>query len=163
MDEQELQRLLQQAMEEIRTLGSVSKETADKIELAGDSSAKFKKQLMDAGAQFTRTMTGFTKSVGEGNTEFTVFNSVVDSVTGALTEMGKSIPFAGAAMVALGEGTKFLLGQLQATTKAFNQVSAAGLAGADGMSGLRDQFTTAGIDQGRNGQQRSPGQIWWYC
>ena len=146
MDEQELQRLLQQAMEEIRTLGSVSKETADKIELAGDSSAKFKKQLMDAGAQFTRTMTGFTKSVGEGNTEFTVFNSVVDSVTGALTEMGKSIPFAGAAMVALGEGTKFLLGQLQATTKAFNQVSAAGLAGADGMSGLRDQFTTAGID-----------------
>jgi hypothetical protein len=60
--------------------------------------------------------------------------------------MGKSIPLAGAALVALGEGTKFLLGQLQATTKAFNQVGAAGLAGADGMSGLRDQFTAAGID-----------------
>ena len=146
MDEQELQRLLQQAVEEIRTLGAVSAETAEKIEEASDETAKFKKSLMATGAQFTRTMTGLAKSVGEGNTEFTVFNSVVDSVTGALTEMGKSIPFFGAAMVAAGEGAKFLLGQLQATTKAFNQVGDAGLLGAEGMSGLRNQFIEAGID-----------------
>lgn len=146
MDEQELQRLLQQAQEEFRNLGSVSKETADKIAEASDASAKFKKQLMEAGAQFTRTMTGLAKSVGEGNTEFTVFNSVVDSVTSALSEMGKAVPFFGAAAVAAGEGAKFLLGQLQATTKAFNQVGAAGLLGADGMTGLRDQFVAAGID-----------------
>lgn len=146
MDEQELQRLLQQAMEEIRTLGAVSKETADKIEEAGDEYGHLKKTLKAHGEQFARTMVGITRTVGEGNTEFTVFNSVVDSVTGALTEMGKSIPFFGAAMVAAGEGAKFLLGQLQATTKAFNQVGAAGLAGAEGMSGLRDQFQTAGID-----------------
>jgi hypothetical protein len=146
MDEQELQRLLQQAQEEIRTLGAVSKETADKIEDAGDEHAKLKKVLKQQGEQFARTMVGITRAVGEGNTEFTVFNSVVDSVTGALTEMGKSIPFFGAAMVAAGEGAKFLLGQLQATTKAFNQVGAAGALGAEGMSGLRNQFIEAGID-----------------
>lgn len=146
MDEQELQRLLQQAQEEIRTLGAVSKETADKIEDAGDEHAKLKKVLKQQGEQFARTMVGITRTVGEGNTEFTVFNSVVDSVTGALTEMGKSIPFFGAAMVAAGEGAKFLLGQLQATTKAFNQVGAAGALGAEGMSGLRNQFIEAGID-----------------
>jgi hypothetical protein len=146
MDEQELQRLLQQAVEEIRTLGSVSKETADKIELAGDEFGTFKKVLKQQTEQFTRTMVGLTRSVGEGSTEFTVFNSVVDSVAGALTEMGKSIPLFGATMVAAGEGAKFLLGQLQATTKAFNQVGDAGLLGAEGMTGLRNQFVEAGID-----------------
>jgi hypothetical protein len=146
MDEQELQRLLQQAQEEIRTLGAVSGDTAKKIEDASDEYGKLKKVLKQQGEQFARTMVGITRTVGEGNTEFTVFNSVVDSVTGALTEMGKSIPFFGAAMVAAGEGAKFLLGQLQATTKAFNQVGAAGALGAEGMTGLRNQFIEAGID-----------------
>jgi hypothetical protein len=146
MDEQEMQRLMQQALEEVRTLGTVSADTAKKLDAAGDELGSFKAALKKQTEQFTRNMISLTRSVGEGNTEFTVFNSTVDSVTGALTEMGKAIPFFGAAMVAAGEGAKFLLGQLQATTKAFNQVGDAGLAGAEGMSGLRDQFQTAGID-----------------
>ena len=71
MDDQELQRLMQQALEEIRTLGAVSAETAKKIDEAGDSMADFKKTAMALGAQFTRTMTNLVTTVGAGNTEFT--------------------------------------------------------------------------------------------
>jgi hypothetical protein len=145
MDEREMQELLQRAMEEIRTLGAVSDKTAQELREAAEAGNVFKKQIKDAGKQFSKDMLGLTKSIANGNMEFTQFSSVIDTVTGAVSKMAASLPLLGAAMVAVAEGSKFLLDQIQQTTKAFNDAGQAGLLGAQGMTGLRDQFTDAGL------------------
>lgn len=145
MDEREMQELLQRAMEEIRTLGAVSDETARKLKEAADETSAFKKAMKGATADVVKGMGRLTMSLANGNQEFTQFNVVVDSVANAISKMGQSIPFLGAALVATAEGAKFLLGQLQTTVTAFNKVSESGLIGADGMTGLRNQAIESGV------------------
>jgi hypothetical protein len=89
----------------------------------------------------------WAKSVGEGDTSFSSLTSVIDIATNALANMAKAIPIVGAGLSqtakAAGEAGKFMLGQLDSTTKAFNQMGQVAAASAKGMSGLQQQFTTA--------------------
>jgi hypothetical protein len=63
--------------------------------------------------------------------------------------MAKAIPFAGEAVAAglkaAAEGAKFMLDQMDQTTKAFNDLGAAGALGAQGMAGLQQQFLKSGL------------------
>jgi len=85
------------------------------------------------------------KDVSQGFNSFTQFNGVVDAVTGAISKMGASIPFLGAAMVAAAEGAKFLLNQLQNSAQAFNTLAQSGALTADGMDGVYNQFLQSGM------------------
>ena len=145
MDEQEIQRLMQKAMEEIRELGDVSEETAKQLAEATDETAKFKKVAKETAWELTKSVGRMGKAMGEGSTDVTIFNDAIDTVTGAISKMAASLPLVGAAMVAVAEGSKFLLNQIQATTQAFNDMGDAGALGANGMTGLRDQFTDAQV------------------
>lgn len=145
MDEREMQDLLQRAMEEIRTLGSVSDETAQKLKEAADESATFKKSLKQAAGEVTKSMGRLALTMGHGNQDFTQFNAIVDTTANAISKMGQAVPFFGAAVIAAAEGAKFLVGQLQATVATFNKVSESGLIGAEGMTGLRNQAIESGI------------------
>jgi hypothetical protein len=91
----------------------------------------------------------FTKSVGQGNTEFKQLNTIVDIASGALAGMAKAIPFAGeavsAGLKAAAEGAKFMLDQMDQTTKAFNDLGKVGALTASGMSGLQKQFVASGL------------------
>lgn len=95
------------------------------------------------------TALGFAKGLAEGATKFTNLNPLIDGVVGSLGEMAKAIPFAGeaisGAMKLAAEGAKFMLGQLQSATEAFQEVSRAGAAGADGITGLMRQFQASGM------------------
>jgi lysozyme len=97
--------------------------------------------------QLSKGLGSWTKSVGEGETNFSSLNAVIDIATNALANMAKAIPIVGAGLSqtakAAGEAGKFMLGQLDSTTKAFNQMGQVAATGAKGMSGLQTQFTTA--------------------
>lgn len=97
--------------------------------------------------QVAKGLGSWSKSVAGGDTSFSSLNSVIDIATNALSNMAKALPIVGAglsqAAKAAGEAGKFMLGQLDSTTKAFNQMGQVAATGAKGMSGLQKQFTTA--------------------
>jgi len=97
--------------------------------------------------QVAKGLGSWSKSVAGGDTSFSSLNSVIDIATNALSNMAKALPIVGAglsqAAKAAGEAGKFMLGQLDSTTKAFNQMGQVAATGAKGMSGLQQQFTTA--------------------
>jgi hypothetical protein len=96
-----------------------------------------------------KTMGGFAKQVGQGDTSFKSLNSIVDIAANAMAGLAKSIPFAGdalsAGIKATAEASKFMLDQMDQTTKAFNDLGKTGALAADGMTGLQRQFTTSGL------------------
>lgn len=91
----------------------------------------------------------FAKSVGQGNTEFKQLNTIVDIASNALAGMAKAIPYAGEAVAAglkaAAEGAKFMLDQMDQTTRAFNDLGKVGALTASGMSGLQKQFVASGL------------------
>ena len=97
--------------------------------------------------QLSRGLGSWAKSLGEGETNFSSLTAVIDIATNALANMAKALPIVGGglsqAAKAAGEAGKFMLGQLDATTKAYNQVGQYAATSAKGMTGLKDQFTTA--------------------
>ena len=84
-------------------------------------------------------------SVSTGFNNFNQFNVVVDSVAGALSKMGASIPFFGAAMVLAAEGAKFMLNQMQRVSDSFNGLAQVGGIASDGMDGVNRQFLQSGL------------------
>lgn len=107
------------------------------------------KGLVDFAKSSKANLANFTKTVGQGNTEFKNLNSIVDITSNALAGMAKAIPFAGEAVAAglkaAAEGAKFMLDQMDQTTKAFNDISKVGALTAAGMSGLQKQFLASGL------------------
>jgi predicted transcriptional regulator len=89
------------------------------------------------------------KDVGKGDTSFKSLNKVVDVAADALGGMAKTVPFAGQAVAAgikaAAEAAKFMLDQMDQTTKAFNDLGNVGALTADGMTGLQRQFTQSGL------------------
>jgi hypothetical protein len=82
-----------------------------------------------------------------GSTSFGQLNSVVDSVAGAITKMGASIPLLGAAMTAAAEATKFTLDQIQQVADNFRELGQVGALTADGMTGVRQALLDSGLTQ----------------
>ena len=94
------------------------------------------------------SMGSFATDIGDGAKSFTQFNGLIDSVTNALGEMAKAIPFAGeaisGAMKLTAEGAKFVLDQLQKTADSFNELGSVGALTAGGL----EEFRKAQIETG---------------
>ncbi len=101
-------------------------------------------ELGNLGKSVARTLADLGQN---GATSFTQLNGVVDSVAGAISKMGASIPFFGAAMTALAEGAKFALQSIQQVSDNFREAAKVGALTADGMNGLANASIESGISQ----------------
>jgi transposase len=132
---------------EIAELTALQKGLAAEKADGGTSTDAFTAYLSEKLSQASKGLGNWAKSVADGDTSFSSLNAVIDIATNALANMAKAIPLAGGglsqAAKAAGEAGKFMLGQLDSTTKAFNQMGQVAATGAKGMSGLQQQFTTA--------------------
>ena len=152
-------RELLEAMEELRKAMGSGAMTADELAEAQKKAAVGMKAFGDASKKAAVNMAKgvgtFAKNVAEGDTSLKSLNKVVDVATDALGGMAKAIPFAGeainATVKATGEAAKFVLNQLDATAKVFNDFSRTGALGAKGMTGVFEQFNRSGMSlQGFN-------------
>jgi hypothetical protein len=137
---------LAQEMERLRNAVQGANEAVE------DSTTGFKaagKAFQDGSVEYAKAMGSFAKNLGKGDTSFSQLNSIVDVASNALAGMAKAIPFAGEAIAAgvkaTGEASKFIIDQLQTTTKAFNDLGQVGALTAKGMTGLQQQFKTSGM------------------
>lgn len=146
-------RELIEAMEELRrSMGGLAM-TADELEEAQKKAAvgmkAFEKASKKAGADMAKGLGSFAKNVAEGDTSLKSLNTVVDATSGALAGMAKAIPFAGEALSAgikaVGEASKFVINQLDATAKVFNDFGKVGALGTKGMTGVFEQFNRSGM------------------
>ena len=112
----------------------------------------FGKATVSGAGDLAKGLGNFAVNVGKGDTSFKSLNSVVDIASNALSGMAKAIPYAGEALAAgikaTAEASKFMLEQLDQTTKAFNDLSKVGALTEAGMSGLQRQFITSGLTLG---------------
>jgi hypothetical protein len=146
-------RELIEAMEELRRSMGAAAMTADELEAAQKAAAvglkAFEKASKKAVGDVAKGMGSFAKNVAEGDTSLKSLNTVVDTTSGALAGMAKAIPFAGEALAAgikaVGEASKFVINQLDATAKVFNDFSKVGALGTKGMTGVFEQFNRSGM------------------
>lgn len=137
---------LQQQMDELRQavqgLAAASQDAEKGLEAFGKATWKGVKSIGPG-------LGSLAKQVGEGDTSFKSMNKVVDIAANALGGMAKAIPFAGdalsATLKATAEAAKFLLDQMDQTTKAFNSMAEVGALTADGMQGVLDQSNATGL------------------
>lgn len=141
-ENQELQQLAQSVRNALQGLDESTKQ-------AGVGLDAFGKELKTVPGQVARGLGGFAKSVGQGDTSFKSLNTVVDIAASAMAGLAKTIPYAGeglaAGIKATAEASKFMLEQMDQSTKAFNDLSKVGALTATGMSGLQKQFITSGL------------------
>lgn len=141
MDERELEQLFDKFRNGIDL-------TDQEMRKLGRGTSEFGQSLKKVGLDLSKTMLGFSKSLAEGATDFKQLNPVIDGVVGGLGEMAKALPFAGnlvaGSLKLVAEGSKFMIGQLQEATMAFQEISKVGGLTAQGMSGLREQFLRSG-------------------
>jgi hypothetical protein len=149
VDEQELSRLLEKLSQGIALTDAEMR----KLAAASSTSAKAVQSLSDAAkkgfAELNKSAAGLASSLSKGDKSFTQFNGIVDAVSGALGKMASSIPIAGGALEGsiklVAEGTKFVLDQIEQTSKAFNDLGTVGGLTAKGMSDVQKQFITSGL------------------
>ena len=137
---------LAQEMERLRNAVQGANEAVE------DSTTGFRaagKAFKDGSVEYAKSMGNFAKSLGKGDTSFSQLNSVVDVASNALAAMAKAVPFAGEALSATvkatGEASKFVIDQLQQTSKTFNDLGQVGALTAKGMTGLQQQFIKSGM------------------
>jgi len=116
---------------------------------ATDDDTKSKMTAKKATADSVKAIGSFAKTVGEGNTEFKSFNKIIDTATDVMAGFAKAVPFLGeglaASVKAVGEASKFVVNQLDATYKAFEDLGEVGGLTAKGMTGLNEQFLRSGM------------------
>jgi hypothetical protein len=135
--------------EEMERLRAQVQGLASDLEDAKTGLAAFGKATVKGAGDITKGLGSFATQVGRGDTSFKSLNSVVDIASNALAGMAKAIPYAGEALAAgikaTAEASKFMLEQLDQTTKAFNDLSRVGALTEAGMSGLQKQFVQSGL------------------
>lgn len=140
--------LLREVQELTRLLNGLSASTEDL-----DKGMKaFKKATKDGAKMIPGALGGLAIDIGKGDTSFKSLNKVIDVASDAMGGMAKAVPYAGeavnAAIKATAEAAKFMLGQMDASAKAFNDLGKVGGLTASGMSGLQKQFTQSGLQLG---------------
>ena len=140
---------LQKEMAELtRLLNGLSASTKD----LDKGSKALKKAMKDGAKMIPGALGGLAIDIGKGDTSFKSLNKVIDVASDAMGGMAKTIPYAGeainATIKATAEAAKFMLGQMDASAKAFNELSKVGGLTATGMSGLQKQFTQSGLQLG---------------
>jgi len=141
-ENQELQAQMNALRQQLQGLEDAAKSSQVGLSAFGKATAK-------GAGDLTKGLAGFAMQVGKGDTNFKSLNTIVDITSDALAGMAKAIPYAGdavaAGLKAAAEGAKFMLDQMDQTTKAFNDLGAAGALAADGMTGLQQQFLKSGL------------------
>jgi methyl-accepting chemotaxis protein/uncharacterized protein YcbK (DUF882 family) len=120
-----------------------------KYAASGDKLDKFTDSLTKGISNINQTMGKFALDLGKGNTSFSMLNGIIDSVSGALSGMAKSIPLFGGmlsgSITAAASAAKFLVDMLEKNLKVFQDLSRSGALVADGMSGVNRQFYASGM------------------
>jgi hypothetical protein len=137
---------LQQQMEELRrSMQGLDASTKDSTKGLN----AFGKELKTLPEQLAKGLGSFGKQLTTGDAGLKTFNTVIDTAANAAAGLAKTIPFAGeaisAAFKATADASKFLVDQLDQTAKSFNAMGSAGALTAKGMTGIREQFTRAGL------------------
>ena len=143
---------LQQAMEELRRamtgLADATDGAADGTRRLTEAEKKLKKQV-DISMQALGGVAKFGSAVGKGETDLKAFNGVIDTATGLVGGLAKTIPVFGEAIAGvakgLGEAAKMAVDALDNTAKSFVEIGKVGGLTAKGMSGVREQFIRSGL------------------
>ena len=110
------------------------------------------KAAKDGAKDIAKGLGSLAKDIGGGDTSFKTLNKIVDVASDAMAGLAKTVPYAGEAVAAgikaTAEAAKFMLGQMDASAKAFNDLSKVGGLTASGMTGLQKQFTQSGLQLG---------------
>jgi len=137
--------LLQEVQELVRLMQGLNASTKD----AEQGWEAFKKATVAGAKQLPGAFGGLALDIGKGQTEFKTLNKVIDVASDAMGGMAKTIPYAGeainAGIKAAAEAAKFMLAQMDASAKAFNELGKVGGLTSDGMTGLQRQFTQSGL------------------
>ena len=137
--------LLREVQELTRLLKGLSASTED----LEKGMKAFKKATVAGVKMIPGALGGLALDIGKGDTSFKTLNKVIDIASDAMGGMAKAVPYAGeavnAAIKATAEAAKFMLGQMDASAKAFNELGKVGGLTASGMSGLQKQFTQSGL------------------
>lgn len=137
--------LLQEVQELTKLLQGLNTSTKD-AEQGWDA---FKKATKDGAKQIPGAMGGLAMDIAKGGTDFKTLNKVIDVASDAMGGMAKTVPYVGeainAGIKATAEAAKFMLGQMDASAKAFTDLGKVGGLTADGMTGLQRQFTQSGL------------------
>lgn len=138
MDEQEIEQTIRTAMQEIADLGTVSKDTADKLD---DIPVKLKRTLQDV----SNSLGGLGSEIAKGEAGFKTMDFAIDAVTGSLGGLASMLPIVGKGLQKIaetaGSGFKLLNSRLMTSVTTFQQVAKTGAIGAGGL----EQFTKAAI------------------
>jgi len=140
--------LLREVQELTRLLKGLSASTEE----LDKGSKALKKAMKDGVKSIPGALGGFAMDIAKGDTSFKSLNKVIDVASDAMGGMAKTLPYAGeainATIKATAEAAKFMLGQMDASAKAFNDLGKVGGLTASGMSGLQKQFTQSGLQLG---------------
>jgi hypothetical protein len=144
-NEQDLVNAVKSLSDQLNGLGMKAKKTGDDL----TTSQKAIKGAGDAAKSAVTGLGGFAAELGSGSADLKTFNKVIDTASAAVSAVASAFGPFGAAVggltKALAEGAKFVIGQLDATAKSFNEVSSVGATTAKGMQGLRDQQVRSGL------------------
>jgi hypothetical protein len=148
-ENQQLQEEMNRLREALQNGGMTAKEFNDALRGSEKGLDAFAAATAKGAKQVAQGLGSFALQVGQGDTNFKALNKVVDVASDALAGMAKAIPYAGEAVAAglkaAAEGAKFMLDQMDQTTKAFNDLGRVGALTASGMSGLQKQFVQSGL------------------
>jgi hypothetical protein len=136
---------IQQLMEEFRKgLTGLSDSTTGLT----DAQKKLKSKI-DSTMQAVGGVAKFGATVGKGETDLKAFNGIIDTATGLMGSLAKTIPVFGDALAGvakgLGEAAKMAVDALDNTSKSFVEIGKVGGLTAKGMSGVREQFMRSGL------------------
>jgi hypothetical protein len=143
---------LQQAMDELRRaltgLADATDGAADGTRRLTEAEKKLKKQV-DMSMQAIGGVAKFGAAVGKGETDLKAFNGIIDTATGLMGSLAKTVPVFGDALAGLakgiGEASKMAVDALDNTAKSFVEIGKVGGLTAKGMSGVREQFIRSGL------------------
>lgn len=137
-NEQELQRAMAELTKSMQGLGT---DTAN----ADNELTKFAKSASQVGT----AMAGAAGQVMAGGGAFKSLNGAIDLATKALGSIVGAIPVIGGAAKefanGVGEAAKYVMGQLDALAKNYNELGDAGALAADGLDGVQRQFRQMGL------------------
>jgi len=120
-----------------------------KLYLETNKTAKAVSGLGDALGTVTKGAVDSAKAMGNSTGNFTDLTSAVTATIGAVSGLLSAIPVVGTALGKLGDATaqaaEFAIGQVQKNYQSFQELAKAGQIGADGVTGMANQFHKAGL------------------
>jgi len=155
-EQRKYEEALASATRELQRNGSVTSETNAKLRETNKAYAELKKNLSAMGNTAVKGLKGVGKTAADaatmfarGNRTFDSLIPIVDGLGGTLQEVMKGLPFVGGALAGVAKGvteaSKIMVGKMGEINTGFDALGKSGAIGADGATGLGEQFTRAGL------------------